>query len=284
MQRVTGAAHLASRPVARAGKGADSTQITRALLMLREQILAGEFAAGQRMSELPLVDRLGVSRTPLRLALATLEHEGLLAKLPGGGYTVREFSQAEIADAIELRGVLEGTAARFAAERGASNRELRSMADLNDQMAALMEAGESDFFTRYVALNERFHARLLKLARSTQLERVWAGVVALPFAGPSAFVLTESELGESHQILRFANHQHTSLLEAIEQRQGTRAESVARDHARIALANLELVMRERAMLVRIRGASLISHSSAGPGHDPAVPVGTEPLAKDVVSG
>jgi len=284
MQGGAGMTHLDSPPLMGTRKGADSTQITRALLTLREQILDGEFAAGQRMSELPLVDRLGVSRTPLRLALAALEHEGLLAKLPGGGYTVREFTQAEIADAIELRGVLEGTAARFAAERGASRRELRAMVDLNDQMAALMHGGEADFFTRYVDLNERFHARLLKLAKSTQLERVWAGVVALPFAGPSAFVLTESELSESHQILRFANHQHASLLEAIKQRQGTRAESVARDHARLALANLELVMRERAVLGRIRGASLISLPGPGPVHDPAAPAGNEPLAKGELSG
>ena len=276
--------HLDSPPPMEPRKRADSSQITRALLTLREQILGGEFAPGQRMSELPLVDRLGVSRTPLRLALAALEHEGLLAQLPGGGYTVREFTQAEIADAIELRGVLEGTAARFAAERGASKRELRVMADLNDQMGALMHGRESDFFTRYVDLNESFHARLLKLAKSTQLERVWAGVVALPFAGPSAFVLTESELSESHQILRFANHQHASLLEAIEQRQGTRAESVARDHARIALANLELVMRERAAFMRIRGASLISPSEGAAGHDPAAPLADAPPAKDAVTG
>ena len=99
---------------------ANRTQITRALLRLRELILSGEFAAGERMSELPLVERLGVSRTPLRLALAELEHEGLLRGLAGGGYVVREFTMADIRDAIELRGVLEGTAARFAVERGAT--------------------------------------------------------------------------------------------------------------------------------------------------------------------
>src|SRR5277367_5466698 len=118
MQMRTGATHLESPPVRRTGRAADRTQITRALLTLREQILSGEFAAGQRMSELPLVERLGVSRTPLRLALATLEHEGLLLALPAGGYVVREFTRADISDATELRGVLEGTASRFAAERG----------------------------------------------------------------------------------------------------------------------------------------------------------------------
>src|ERR1700685_501364 len=110
---------------------ANRTQIMRALLRLRELILNGEFAPGERMSELPLVERLGVSRPPLRLALAALEHEGLLLGLPGGGYVVREFTQADIRDAIELRGVLEGTAARFAAQRRASRDQLRALRTIN---------------------------------------------------------------------------------------------------------------------------------------------------------
>ncbi|MGH2885354.1 MAG: GntR family transcriptional regulator, partial [Solirubrobacteraceae bacterium] len=81
----------------------------RALFALREQILSGEFKPGERMSELRLVERLGVSRTPLRLALSSLEHEGLLQAIPTGGYAVREFTQTDIRQAIELRGVLEGT-------------------------------------------------------------------------------------------------------------------------------------------------------------------------------
>jgi hypothetical protein len=61
----------------------DKTQIMRALLRLRELILSGEFKPGERMAELPLVERVGVSRTPLRLALAALEHEGLLRRVCG---------------------------------------------------------------------------------------------------------------------------------------------------------------------------------------------------------
>src|SRR3954469_15171246 len=97
-----------------------TSQSMRALLRLRALLLGGEFEAGSRMPELPLVERLGVSRTPLRLALATLEHEGLLAVAPGGGYAVRSFTRKDIDHAIDLRGVLEGTAARFAAEEGAA--------------------------------------------------------------------------------------------------------------------------------------------------------------------
>ena len=78
-----------------------NSQTTRAILQLRELILNGELRPGERVPELGIVDRLGVSRTPLRLALATLEHEGLLENLKGGGYAVREFTMDEIRDAIE---------------------------------------------------------------------------------------------------------------------------------------------------------------------------------------
>jgi GntR family transcriptional regulator of vanillate catabolism len=237
----------------------DRSQITRALLALREQILSGQFRAGERMSELPLVERIGVSRTPLRLALAALEHEGLLAPLPTGGYVVRAFTAEEIIDAIELRGVLEGTAARFAAERGAPRRELRALAELNERIAAVLRAsGGVDWLDDYVDLNERFHARLFALARSSVLERALAGVAALPFAGASAFVLPEGELPEGYANLLVAQRQHSALLEAISARQGTRAESVAREHARLALTNLEIVRHHREMFARLPGASLVT--------------------------
>ena len=129
----------------------------RALFALREQILSGEFKPGDRMSELPLVERLGVSRTPLRLALASLEHEGLLRVLPAGGYVVREFTQADMRQAIEIRGVLEGTACRFAAEQGASRRDLRALRTINEQIEPLVHRADYESFERYIALNAEFH-------------------------------------------------------------------------------------------------------------------------------
>lgn len=234
------------------------TQITRALLRLRELILSGEFAPGARMSELPLVERLGVSRTPLRLALAALEHEGLLLGLPAGGYVVREFTRADISDAIELRGVLEGTAARFAAERGVPRREVRALRELNDAISGFVHRNDYASFEGFLELNERFHDRLLKLARSPMLERAVKSAVSLPFAGPGALVLAQAELPESRDILIIAHRDHEALIEAIEDRQGQRADSVAREHARLSLANLDIVLRQRDMLDRLPGASLLS--------------------------
>jgi GntR family transcriptional regulator, vanillate catabolism transcriptional regulator len=234
------------------------TQLTRALLRLRELIYNGEFTPGERMSELPLVARIGVSRTPLRQALAELEHEGLLRSLPAGGYVVREFTQGDVRDAIELRGVLEGTAARFAAERGASARDLNALRAISETIKKLVVRADYDSFERFLHLNESFHARLIKMAHSQLLERQLEGIVALPFAGPSAFVLAEAELPASREILILAHRHHLALIDAIERRQGARAEALAREHAQLALANLDIVVGERSALQRLPGASLIS--------------------------
>ena len=96
-------------------------QSQRALMGVRELIISGELAAGARLHEVALSARLGISRTPLRAALARLGQEGLVEALPTGGYAVRSFSREDVIDAIELRGVLEGTAVRLAAERGVSS-------------------------------------------------------------------------------------------------------------------------------------------------------------------
>src|SRR4030095_10170153 len=84
----------------------------RAAVRVREMIRGGELPAGARIAELAIVERLGVSRTPIRAALMRLEQEGLLQALPHGGYAVRSFSERDVSDAIELRGTIEGLAAR----------------------------------------------------------------------------------------------------------------------------------------------------------------------------
>lgn len=237
---------------------ADPTQVTRAVLRLRELILSGEFVPGERLAELRLVELLGVSRTPLRLALAALEHEGLLNRRANRGYAVRQFAQSDISDAIDLRGVLEGTAARYAAVRGPSPEEIGELRAINDEIEGLVHRADYESFERYLELNEHFHARLRALARSPVLERTLEGIMSLPFAGPSAFVLAEAELSESREILVIAHRHHAGMIEAIERRDSGRAESLAREHARIALTNLEIVLSHRDVLERLPGGSLIA--------------------------
>src|SRR6267143_1799346 len=80
----------------------------------------GTLMPGQRVAEAPLAERLGMSRTPVRQALPLLAQEGLLMEHETRGFVVRAFTEADIVDSIDLRGLLEGYAVRRLAERGAS--------------------------------------------------------------------------------------------------------------------------------------------------------------------
>ncbi|MFT3717305.1 GntR family transcriptional regulator [Pseudorhodoferax sp.] len=223
---------------------AAGSQSLRAQLRLRELILAGALAPGARIAELALVERIGVSRTPIRAALLRLEQEGLLQALPGGGYAVRVFSEREVADAIELRGTLEGLAARLAAERGVAPQALaEARAALAGIDAVLGQAALDDAqFQRYVACNERFHQLLHGMAGSAVLAREIERVVRLPFASPSAFVVQQADSPRARDMLIVAQDQHRQVLDAIERREGARAEAIVREHARIAQRNLREAM------------------------------------------
>jgi GntR family transcriptional regulator of vanillate catabolism len=222
---------------------ARSRQQFKAVLALREIVLSGDIGPGERVAEIALAERLGVSRTPLRLALGELAHEGLLQTLPTGGFIVRDFSPADIADAIDLRGVLEGTAARFAAERHDGDLDaLRAAADAMEPLARGQGFWE---FKAYVRLNQEFHDALLALADSDMLARSLAQVTALPFASASAFVQAQASLAESREILLIAQAQHRAVVDAIAGREGARAEALMREHAKVAQRNLRIAIKNK---------------------------------------
>ena len=221
------------------------SQAVRAQLRLREMILACDLPAGSRIAELTLVDKLGVSRTPIRTALMKLEQEGLLEALANGGYAVRTFTERDVSDAIELRGTLEGLAARLAAERGCAPvllSEARACLDRIDKLLASDSLSDDDF-SAYVAHNEQFHALLAEMTDSGVVRRELERVVGLPFASPSGFVITQANSPQARDMLIIAQDQHRQVLVAIEQREGGRAEAIMREHSRLAQRNLSEAMR-----------------------------------------
>jgi GntR family transcriptional regulator, vanillate catabolism transcriptional regulator len=234
------------------------SQAVKAQLRLREMILAGELPSGTRIAELAIVEKLGVSRTPIRAALVRLEQEGLLEGLPNGGFAVRTFSERDAADAIELRGTLEGLAARLAAERGAPAVVLaeahKCLSDVDEVLGR--RSLDDAAFLRYVALNQKFHNLLSEMAGSPTLQRELERVVNLPFASPSAFVVLQANSPQSRDMLIVAQHQHREVLHAIEQREGSRAEAIMREHSRLAQRNLRDAMQEHN-LDRLPGVRLI---------------------------
>lgn len=230
--------------IANESEDAGSSQAVRAQLRLRELILAGELPSGARIAELAIVEKLGVSRTPIRAALMRLEQEGLLEALPNGGYAVRTFSERDVSDAIELRGTAEGLAARLAAERGAAPAVLQAAHVCLQQIDAVLRQPSLDdeAFTRYVELNQEFHSLLSEMASSEVVARELERVVRLPFASPSAFVVLQANSPQARDMLIVAQDQHRQVLDAIERREGTRAEAIMREHSRIAQRNLRDAM------------------------------------------
>ena len=254
---------VANNEASIAGTGtnaAESVQV-RALLQLRELILAGELPGGARMTELSIVQRLGASRTPVRTALMRLEQEGLLEALPNGGYAVKTFTERDVSESIELRGTLEGLCARLAAERGAPPivlAEARSCLDAIDQFLQAPTMSD-DAFSSYVTLNERFHALLSEMAGSEVIAKQLERVVSLPFASPSGFVIAQANAPAARDMLVVAQDQHRQVLDAIERREGTRAEAIMREHSRLAQRNLREVLasRQPQALSALPGVQLI---------------------------
>ncbi|NMA98157.1 MAG: GntR family transcriptional regulator [Phyllobacteriaceae bacterium] len=233
-------------------------QSQRALMGVRDLVISGDIRAGSRLSEVALAEKLGISRTPLRAALARLEQEGLVEAIPSGGFAVRSFTREDVIDAIELRGVLEGTALRLAAERGVAparmNELQRILNELDRTQAGDLEAMD---FDRYVDLNATFHEKLWGLASQT-IRREIERVTSLPFASPSAFLHKQADVLAFRRSLYAAQDQHRSMVSAIELREGARAEALAREHARLARQNLEFVLdQDRSLIRRVPALSLV---------------------------
>lgn len=239
------------------------SQTVRAQLALRDMILSGRLRPNERISELQAVEITGVSRTPVRLALVRLEDEGLLQAIPSGGFMVKAFSERDILDSIELRGTLEGLAARFSAERGVSARSLEPLKECLADLDALVRQDPVtvEAFSSYVTLNARFHALLTELSGSAPVIRQIDRVSAMPFASPSGFVMAQSALPEAHQILQIGQDHHRIVVDAIENREGTRAEAVMREHSRLAARNLRLVLRHRNTLDLLPALTLLTSAT-----------------------
>ena len=143
-------------------------------------------------------------------------------------------------DAFEIRGVIEGTAARMAAERGVPAALLRQANDALNGIDRAIKNPDGLNFECYVRRNAEFHALLAKFSGSSLILREIERVSLLPFASPSAFLSEPSAIPDFLDSLRYAQLQHRAILEAITNREGARAEALTREHARIALLKFDL--------------------------------------------
>lgn len=208
------------------------------LIKLRKMIIAGELAGGSRIAEIPTAELLGVSRQPVRMAFRLLEQEGLLIKNPTRGYLVREISDQLIQDAIEVRGVLEGLAAKTLAEKGLNDEQKSTLKSCIEEIEKLFAAhssfGDAEIET-YDHFNTIFHDTILQGAKNIALMQALAKNNQLPFASAQAITFDSSQALSEYRRLHYAHLQHCSIFDALLHRQAGRAENLMREHSSVAI-------------------------------------------------
>jgi GntR family transcriptional regulator of vanillate catabolism len=210
---------------------------------IRELILSGGLKTGERLAEAALAERLGVSRTPIRQALPVLAQEGVLAEAGARGYVVRAFSAQDILDAIDLRGALEGMAARRIAERGPSPALLRALKEALAEGDAILAPRtlSQDDAGRFADLNGRFHDLIVGAAESAVIAEAIQRVNGRPFVDPRAIAFEDPE--RMYEVLFYAHQQHHAIVTALEARAGARVEALMREHVQPVKDATNLVRR-----------------------------------------
>lgn len=206
-------------------------------MTLRQLILAGRYPPGTRLAEIPVAQTLGVSRTPVRLAFRTLSQEGLLHKVGKRGLEVRAFTETDVRCAVEVRGVLEGLAARRLAEAGvpaALLAELRRCLDDGEQVLAAGRLSARDV-DRWSVMNRRFHSAIVDSSGSRVIADAIARNNHLPFAAADSIAIDKRALPAEYRKLQLAQLQHRLVVEALAGGESARAETLMREHAYIGL-------------------------------------------------
>lgn len=203
----------------------DKTFTDRSEQVLRDLILGGQMAPGERLNEVELASSLGISRGPLREAIARLAAEGLLTVVSHRGAFVCAFDADELRDLYELRVALEVLAVRRAAERASaeSTAELRAMLD---ETANLLDAGGDGAYPSDIDV----HRGIAQLAGNRPLLETALNVHHRIF-------LARSRSGYQPARAKDAYAEHCEIVDAITRRDADLAEDLVRRHLGRSLRN-----------------------------------------------
>jgi GntR family transcriptional regulator of vanillate catabolism len=200
-------------------------------LALRGMITGGDLPAGFHLQEIPLAEKLGVSRTPVRGALTALANEGLVEPGPRRGYKVRTFAVEEVSDAYEMRATLEGMACRLLAERGLTQGEIRQVRDLLDSGDQIMERARftSAEHDAWGDMNTQLHQFLVDATSNALLKSFVQQTSQVPLASMRDHHWFEPD-SENFATVQLAHRDHHEIFGAIIRRQSGRAEARMREH------------------------------------------------------
>lgn len=209
---------------------------------IREAIIDGTLAPGERLMEAQLAEDLGVSRTPVREAIRQLELAGFVVMIPRRGAYVADISLKDVAEVFEIRGALEALAASLAAER-ASDEEIEQLERL---LAEIAKAVEEKDAARLVELDTRFHDLLYKASRNERLGQILSSL-------REQIQRFRTQTLSNPARMRVALEEHRSLVEALAARDAEAAARCAAQHIESAENSLmELSFSERQVREALR--------------------------------
>lgn len=193
------------------------TKSAYAAAMLRRAFSEGQYTAGERLQVAKLANDLGLSLTPVREALFELANDGLIDLQPHRGARVADVPLTDLAELYLVRGVLESTATRLAADR-ATDEQCDELVSQHERLAEAVAAGERATLRK---LSDDFHEMIYDMAQSPLLRRlirtVWTTAPA------DTFTVIRDRPQRSVE-------DHERILEAIKSRDGDAAEELMRNH------------------------------------------------------
>lgn len=216
---------------------------------VRKMIMEGTLVAGEKISEVSVSQMLGVSRTPAKFALARLEMTGLIEKLPGRGYAVCNVDLEEMEQIIQLRGVLEGSAAGHMATHGMTDEARHAFVYSLSVSGAIIKKGRATAqdIEDYQAVNTLFHETIMDLCGNDYIPKVYERIRHLPMAELGTVAANLDRLEGEFTRMSIGHAQHTIIYEAISRGDAMRAEMVMREHAHATLDYARLFVGEDAV-------------------------------------
>lgn len=186
---------------------------------LREAIIHGEMAPGDRLVESRLAGAMDISRTPVREAIHKLEREGLLKKLPKGGFTVVPFSREDIKETFGIRCVLE----MYAASLAASNCREEDLLPLEDKIQEFQRCLDRGLLEDLPRINTQFHNFFYSLSRSPKLIKMINDLNDQIYR----FRMILLKTGEWADA---SNRDHRKMVQAIRKRDTDKVQRVVKEH------------------------------------------------------
>lgn len=187
---------------------------------LRQAILKGELKPGERLMEIQLAEKLGVSRTPIREAIRKLELEGLVIMIPRRGAEVAKISHKSLQDVLEVRGALEELATDLACQR-ISDEELKELTDAEDHFKKVVENNGTEM--EIAEADEAYHDIIYKATRNDKLIQMINNLREQMYRYRLEYIKDEAQRGT-------LINEHESILEAIRIRDIIRAKTLMKEH------------------------------------------------------